>query len=271
MKINKFHFLLILLLLAILISCKEIYLPFLNLDEIDKNNYPTILIQKTPEEFDLLNKEFHQLNNNKINTNLNRFGLTGETGNLASHQNPRIKVSEKQALIFAVTALINNSKFTNVTDSLELLSRRYHIQYLQIDSSKCIVYFSPQQYHEYEIINTLIRVGVFGDGIYFIDGTWYKDIYIPFNDKFDIDLSVDKIIGKSITWDSEFGPPNELIIVRELISQPITKVIFTLVKENLIEIRFVWKIPIMHGKSVGWHLYFDTTFGEVVAIIQEFV
>jgi hypothetical protein len=270
MKITKCTFLFIILLLLFLVSCKEINLPLLNLDEINAKYYPTVLIQKTSDELYLLNMEFHKLNNNKIDTDLNRFGLTGEKG-ILRHQNPRIKLSEKQALNFAVTALIKNSKFTNVYDSLELLSRDYYIRYVHLDSTDCFVNFGTQQYNEYHIINSSIHVGVYGDGIYFINGSWYKDIYIPFHDNYNIDLAIDKILGKSITWDSEFGPPNELIIVRDLISEPIIKVIFPLVKENSIEFRLVWKIPIKHNNFIGWHLYFDTTFGEVVAIIQEFV
>ena len=270
MKTTKHTFLFVILLLSFLISCKEINLPLLNSDEINAKYYPTVLIQKTSDELYLLNNEYHSLNNNRIDTDLNRFGLTGTPG-IQRHQNPRKKISKRQALNFAVTALIKNSKFTNVSDSLELLSRDCNFRYVNLDCTKCIVDFAPQQYNEFQIINSSIQVGVYEDGVYSIGGSWYKDIFIPFHDNYNIDLAIDKIVGKSITWDSDIGPPNELIIVRELILEPIIKVIFPLVKENSIEFRMVWEIPIKHYNFIGWHLYFDTTFGEIVAISQEFM
>jgi hypothetical protein len=138
MKTIKYTFLFVILLLLFLISCKEINLPLLNFDEINAKNYPTVLNQKSSDELYLLNIEFHSLNNNIIDTDLNRFGLTGKQG-IQRHQNPRKKISNKQALNFAVTALIKNSKFTNVSDSLELLSRDYYFRYVNLDSTKCIV------------------------------------------------------------------------------------------------------------------------------------
>lgn len=79
-------------------------------------NYPTTLFQKSYEELRKLQIEFKELNNDKICSKLNQFGLTGESDMYRT--NPNIKISEHQAIIIAVSAIIKNNKFTNVSDSL---------------------------------------------------------------------------------------------------------------------------------------------------------
>lgn len=41
-------------------------------------------------------------------------------------------------------------------------------------------------------------------------------------------------------------------------------------KDDSIEFMMVWKIPILSGTMVGWHVYLDAVTGEVVDTIQEF-
>jgi hypothetical protein len=44
---------------------------------------------------------------------------------------------------------------------------------------------------------------------------------------------------------------------------------FMLKKENLIELRVTWKIPIMMENTTDWQIYVDVMNREIVGIIQE--
>jgi hypothetical protein len=262
----------IFLLSFLVTSCKELKIPFIiNFDEVDSKLYPTILYQKTLEELNFLQKEFIELNNNKLNSQLNRFGLTGETSNYTPHRYPGTILTEKQAVDFAVSALIKKNKFTNVFDSLEIVYDSIKSSLLNLDFHGTIYYlwFKPQYYHDYEIINSSICVGVDGDGIFFIDGSWYDDIYIPFKDNYNIDLSIENIIGEKLTHEGDNDHLYDTTISRDLISKPIQKVIFPLIKKNCIEFRLTWKIPIGPKPDILWYLFFDTVFGEIVYISRE--
>lgn len=241
----------------------------INNNEIDEN-YPAKLFPLTEDEWQKLQNEFDLLNDSTICTKLNEYGFTGDRDNSKIHPDQGIKIDESTALRIAADCVLKNKKFTNVSDSLDLIASLSFSTVLEEDSTKWKFTFGPQTYNGYEIPFSWIEVYLYGDGVYRLSGFWYSDIYIPDDDNIDIENAKEKIIGESITWYGDDGKPNEFIIDQESILEPIVKAIFPLDKEDCIELRVVWKIPIEFGSFTGWHVYLDTSTGEIIAIIQEF-
>ncbi|HPC35390.1 MAG TPA: hypothetical protein P5268_00845 [Candidatus Marinimicrobia bacterium] len=240
-----------------------------NSDKVDED-YPTTIFPLSDDEWQVLQNEFDALNNSTVQTKLNKYGLTGKMDISKIHPNPGIKIDESKALDIAAKFVVKNSKFTNVTDSLEFINRLNRSNVLEEDSTEWKLRFSSQIYKGYEIKYSEITILLYGDGVRLIYGSWYKDIYIPERNNYSIDEAKKKIIGQSIIWYGTGGEPYEFIVSPESISEPIEKVIFPLEQDTSLEFRIVWKIPILFGGFVGWHIYFDTTTGEIVAIIQKF-
>lgn len=190
MKI-KFLFPPIIALLAL--SCS-----FFEEDEIN-NNYPTTMYLLTMENLQQFQEEFDALNSNKICSRLNGFGLTGRDHCIRN--NPKIKISDENILLlYAINTLVKNKKFTNVTDSVSLVSYSFAVTYVNDDSTLWGIQFEPQKYQGIEVKNTNIAVSLFGDGVFNIDGFWYENIYIPPIDKISKNLAKNKVIGKAIIW-----------------------------------------------------------------------
>lgn len=257
-------------ILSILIyNCEMIKSPSSNNDDEINNNYPTILYPLTPEKLQQFQEEFDVLNSNKICSRLNEYGLTGYDH--CFRNNPKIKISDENiSLKYAINTLVKNKKFTNVTDSLSLISYGFTVTYVSDDSTHWGIRFGPQKYQGIEVLNTNIVVSLFGDGVFNIDGFGHENVYIPSIDKISKNSAKNKVVGKEIIWYGYGGEPHEFIVSESSVGETINKVIVPLEMEEVIELRVTWKIPINFGSFIGWHIYLDTTTGEEITIIQEF-
>jgi hypothetical protein len=247
-------------------NCEKIV--SINDNEVD-NNYPTILYFLTSDSLQQTQLDFDELNDSKICSRLNEFGLTGHDH--CYRNNPQIKIShENDALEIAINTLVKNNKYTNVTNSLALVTGGYTIGYINDEKTHWGIHFEPQQYQGLEVFGTRIDIALFGDGVFNIDGFWYKNIYIPFVDKVNKSSAKDAVIGQSIVWSEMNGESNEFIVTRSAVVNNFEKIVLPLEKENSIELRVAWKIPIQFGSFIGWHIYLDTTTGEILGTVQEF-
>lgn len=271
-KLRYYSLIFIISLLSILIfNCGKLLSPFFDYEE-EINYYPTVVHSLSAEELQQLQKEFDRLNNNRICSILNKFGLIGHACSyFYFRKNPKIKITDENiAINYAINTLVKNKKFTNATDSNELVKSGFYVKNVNDDSTLWVIRFGPQKYRGYEVFRAKIVVGLYGDGVYFIDSFWYKDIYIPPIDIISKETARKKVIGRKIIW-NEGGGPIEFTVTENLVEVYIEKIIYPLEKEETIELRVAWRIPIIFGTSmIGWHIYIDTTTGEEIAIIQLF-
>lgn len=273
-KLIKYYPISLLILIFILINNCERDWSLLSLKEIDPN-YPTTLYPLNPEEWQQLQLEFDILNDYKILSKLNEYGFTdGGPDYSKSHPNPQIKLTENEALQIAISTLVKNKKFTNVTDSLDLLSCPVRIfpDYSNNDSTRYTVAFFLQKYNGYEVLFSRIDVGLYGDGAYRLSGFWYSDIYIPPKDNVNSNLAKMLILGQKLIWYGYAGDYHELVVTENIIGSEINKVIVPTKKEENVELRVCWQIPIMFYDDdwIGWYIYVDTSDGEILYTIQMF-
>lgn len=264
----KMYFIFIFFL--IFISCSRDVTPLSVNDIVVDENYPTTLYSVSFDELQLMQNEFDLLNESKILTKLNSFGFTGKFDYTRQHTNPGIKINKTNAIKTAVSCLIKNNKFTNVKDSKVLMSSLTYSRDINDDSTCWKFRFGPQFYSKHEILYSLINVFVCGDGVYRIIGFWYPDIYIPTYVNFDIEKAKNVVIGEKIIWHGIGGEPYEFVVSEASIPENIVRSIFPIASNDSIELRITWKIPILFGSFIGWHIYLDTMTGEIIKIIQEF-
>jgi len=268
-KLRYYSLIFVISLLSILTSnCGKLLSPFFDYEE-ELNNYPSIIYSLSDEELQQLQVEFESLNDNIICTRLNKFGLTGD--DYYYKHIPEMKISdENMAINYAINGLLRNKKFTNITDSNELVKSGFQIRNVNDDSTRWSIRFGPQKYRGYEVFRSKIEVGLCGYGVYYIDGFWYKDICVPPIDIISKEEARNKVIGRKIIWLGYGGGPNEFIVTENLVDVYIEKIIYPFEKEDTIKLRVAWQIPIIFGSFIGWHIYIDTTTGEEIAIIQLF-
>lgn len=262
---NKVMILLNTILLAsIFIGCKDYITSYEKLDEL---NYPTVLHSLSESQVQQLQKEFDNLNNNKICSQINNYGFL--EAEICSGPSFNDGISEDDAKLIAASCLVENSKFTNTNNKNDLLQNVHQVIKINEDGSKWKVTFGPQKYNDCEIPFSFITVWITGEEVYEIDGHWYSNAYIPHKFKYQQEEAKEKIVGEKITWFG-FGT-HELTITEEVIEENITKAIVPIENEDNITLHLTWKIPILYSDFIGWHVYFDVMTGEIVNITQEFM
>ena len=265
-NIPKLILLISLLLIIIHYGCKDDLVT--SEDEIDLN-YPAILYPIPEENVQQLQNEFDSLNDYKICSKIDKYGFIGNDTYNRIYQNTTI--SEDSAFILAVNTLLKNSRYVNVKDSVSLLSSGYNIIKVNPEGTKWKIVFGSQIYEDYELPYTWIYVWIYGNEPYAIAGHWYSDIYIPSKYKIDKENAKQKVVGEKIIWYDISGNPQEFIVTSESIIDEFSKAIYPVEKENAIELRVTWKIPIKFlSNDTGWHIYLDVMTGEIVNTIQEF-
>jgi len=266
-KISKLLLLFIPLLISIVLySCKE---SSVSPDEETDSQYPTILYPISEEKAQQLQNEFDSLNNFKVCSKIDKYGFIGNDHYDRVYQN--IAISKDSAFALAVNTLLKNSKYVYVKDSASLISGNYNILQVNPEGTRWKIVFGPQVYNNFELPFTWIYIWIYGNEPYAIAGHWYSDIYIPSKYKIDKVKAKQKVIGEKIIWYGTGGNPQELIVTDESIGDSISKAIYPVEKENSIELRVTWKIPIKFlSNDAGWHIYLDVMTGEIVNIIQEF-
>jgi len=233
------------------------------------SGYPATLFPLPPDTLAQLQTQFEILNDHKICTGLNKYGWTGH--DCCRRSNPGIRIAgETDAMWCAVHTLIKNSRFTNVKDSIALMSAVPRVTCISDDSTHWGIRFGAQRYHGMEVRNTGITVSLYGDGVFNIDGFWYDDFYIPPEEAVDRDMAACMVTGKEIEWSGIGGEPHLFTVTGKSVGNDIQKVISPLLLEDAIELRIAWKIPILFDSFTGWHIYMDVMTGEILETVQEF-
>jgi len=268
--IFKYILLFILILILFFIGC-EGDSDLLSADDNDKNifdhNYPFTIMPLSTQMLNELQTEFDNLNENQLCSKLNKYGFTISETYCRSWDS--VTTNEETALRIAKNVILKNSKFTNVIDYESLNSCRYFISRLSGDKWK--VRFEQQNLDGLQIISGKISVRIYGGEPYSIDGNWYRSVYIPLVNNISKEDAQRLIIGEKIYWVG-FSGLQEFIIKESSIDDKIEKVICPWYKEEQIEMRVIWKIPIKIDKYfVGWYAYVDTTIGEILTFAQQFV
>jgi len=233
--------------------------------------YPTILTPLSTAQIKHLQNEFDSLNNFKICSKIDKYGFTGDETYTRPFQ--MIPFDKDSAIELAVTTLLKNSKYTKVKDRVAIISNGYEVRQLDTEGIRWLIIFNPQHYYGYEIPFSRIYVLIYGNEAYAITGHWYSNIYIPSQFNIEKEKAKQKVVGEKITWNDFGGTPHEFIVTTESVSDTISGVVFPVEKDNSIEMRVTWMIPIFFsdGGGIGWHIYIDVITGDIVQISQEFL
>jgi len=271
MKNNLINLRLILLsLLLLYIACFGCKADLITSDVETDLNYPTTLHPLSEEKIQQLQNEFDALNKNKPCSKINKYGYIGNDRCHRAYQ--LVPISQDRAFVLAVSTILKNARYVNITDSVTLIASGYKVIQSDTASTKWKIIFGPQIYNGFELPFTWITVRIYGNEPYTLTGHWYSDIYIPSRYTIDKEKAKQKVVGEKLIWGDIAGTPQEFVITDESISDNISNAIFPLEKENSIELRVIWKIPILFSSDfVGWHIYIDVITGEIVKIIQEFM
>ena len=233
----------------------------LNSDNDSEDLYPTAIYSLSDSKLEQLQSEFDKLNNNKIGTRLDQFGYTGYTMvYIASEAFISDSNTVKQ---MAITALIKNSKFTNVSKESSLSLNRM----FQTSNNSWKIFFNEQVYKGLRVEETTLTVYLNSDGVYRLDNHFFKDIYIPPKTEYSESEVKESLLGREIKY-----YPNRVYIITDssFSGIPSEKVIIPVQTDTQIEFRVAWKINI--GESgFDWAIYVDTITGEEIKIIQNFI
>lgn len=259
------------MLTLLLTGCHALFSPEKHTGDSGDRDYPRTLVPLQPAELEQLQESFNRLNDGKILTRLNPYGLTGEVDHgSARRANPGIPVTEPEAAQLAVRAVLRNAQFTNAADSLYLVNHIQDIRLVRDDSTEWLVRFEGQRYQGYPVRDTRISVWTYGDGAWAIRGFWYADLVLPEYPVIGEAEARWRVIGKRLVWHGFGGEPHEFLVTPADIGAPIEAVVMPLETGESIELRVTWKIPVIFESFIGWHCYVDVITGELLEIVQEF-
>ena len=236
--------------------------------------YPTIIRPLSEEELENLQKEFREINNYLMCSRLDRYGLV-EIGRVCSVKNPDIVIEKDEVIEMAKSTLFKNRRFTNVTDTTNLIIRRATKVSPGRENTHWRIDYFPQQYEGHKVLDTQISLWAFGNGVYRINGHWYTDIFIPKEIRVNEAKAKESIIGTEITWYNAGGEEQILTVTKEtLTNKPPKRVIVPLHVEDNIELRVAWEIGVsfsLNRNTPYWYVYVDVMTGELIRIDQLFV
>ncbi|MFA6401111.1 MAG: hypothetical protein WCX31_05725 [Salinivirgaceae bacterium] len=179
----------------------------------------------------------------------------------------------------AKKTLIQNSKFSNVTSDSSLILNSVERYTGPGDFSHWTVIFENQIYDGIEILNTRI-IQIVTNTVTIIDGHHFNNIFIPEEGLLPIDTIKAKIVGKTIEYYDWVGIQEKIITHNSIVDDFIKK-IYWFEKENYLEFRVVWQIPILYNDNpsddlvgwgyVGWYIYVDILSGEILYILPTFI
>jgi hypothetical protein len=261
----KIRLLLFILLPILIINCGQRSNVVTNVDGFEEE-YPTVIYPKDPTILQGLNSNFHAVNPG-ICTDLNAYGFTGIDNECRGYRGEGLDQDHFDTEFMIQKAkqfIVFNSQFTNVSDTMVLKAKSWRLQYNFFQ-----IRFEEQINKNLPVIgyNTAINIIMDSLGIFYITGHWYRYINIPAVDRVTKDEAKENIIGLEIPWYSYDGSSNIYIVEEDDLRNPITRVILPIHADKSITLRVVWKIPVL----TRWHVYLDTTTGNIVLISQEFV
>jgi hypothetical protein len=243
------------------------------------DTYPTTISPLPPAELQKLMEEYRAQNNFQPCMILNNYGFA-EWSSCPEREILRVQLTEADAARMhhlARSFLLKNKKFTGVTDTSTIVVRQSGGMSgcLRCDGSEGDIVFigwrvvlANQVYRSLEVKDTGIFVWMDAEEITNVAGNWFRYIYIPEQDKVDVETARHSLVGMKIRW-SDFGGREQIFTVTEQsIGEAARKVILTHKNNQSIELRVAWEISISDRL---WHVYVDTTTGETVRVEQLFM
>jgi hypothetical protein len=241
------------------------------------SEYPTRYHALSATQLESLRKEYITLNENKICTSLNDLGFP-EYSLTPCLSRPilRVPISEnvESAVANAKLTLGKNSKFTNVTDTAEVMLRRFDRLdgCIKCDGSSGDIQqiswrfdFANQRYQGLEILESAIVVFLDAEGVIMLGGNFFRQIHIPPTDRFSFEQAKKSLIGRELKFNTWGGPQTYIIADSSFVSSPAPEKFIVQVKASQgLEMHVAWRMPVGWGGSPLWFIYVDSTTGEVV-------
>ncbi|MCK9426033.1 MAG: T9SS type A sorting domain-containing protein [Ignavibacteriaceae bacterium] len=233
-------------------------------------SYPTILRKLDETEMTIRQNELTQMLGTKYIATLDSFGLIGHLGML-SRGRSSITTAD-QAISVAKNALLHFKDFTNVADtSLLTVHEATNYNPFPTNNSDWTVDFDNQSYNNLEVWRTNILL-LINDVKISMDWHHYKDIFIPKVDLISKERAKRELVGKEISYYC-WGPTKFTMTEESINIDSLSLSIYPLSKNDVIEFRAVWKVPIYESSSQfpSWYYFIDVLTGEIVGTEQLFI
>jgi hypothetical protein len=231
------------------------------------SNYPTTIPVLSTDDLQQLQNEFEINNNHELNIKLNKYGFIGHESMGNPDYKSQIILSSDAVKELVVNTLLKNKKYTNTTDELTTLASITRVWDLD-NSIQWRVDLGLQKSHNIEILKSNITVYICGGKVYCIYDSWYPNVVVPQEEKIDTSTAKTKVIGQILNISGFYPYGSKFTVTEKSIGRITDKVIFPFEKENSMELRVVWKIPIIFDDSLCWYIYLDTTTGEILGTKQ---
>ena len=257
------------------------FLVFVNCELFDDSDnqdnlnidYPSILTPLAETELIELELKLDSLSNSQYKASLDEYGLIGTAGILSRGSSSII--STDVAISEAKTAIARFTEFINVTDTSQLIISKATNQHSNDLFHDWIVSFQNQSYDNIEVLNTEIMV-LITDNIVQILGHHYTDIVIPNDDMFSLEDAEKSVIGLELTYygyaDIDTFIVDENSIHINNASEETTMKILPFERDDNIEMRVCWRIPIFGGSIYPeFYIFIDTASGDMITYKTLFI
>jgi hypothetical protein len=231
-----------------------------------KSDYPTTIKSLSNTELQKLKDEFDKSNDYTINANFNKYGFIGTGASIISQYNSNIKLSRDSVIKIIAHTLMSNKKYTNVYGESEIISNIKDV--INLNNNNWKIEIGNQKYDNLEVLNSNINAYLSGDKVYCIINSWYPKAIIPSKNLVSPTKAKEKLVGLKIQMNGFYPTGSYLTVKENLIGEIYKKVIFPYEKENSLELRIAWEIPIKYQDLIGWYVYLDTTTGEILGTNQ---
>ncbi len=222
------------------------------------DTYPTTISPLPAAELQQLMKEYQAQNNFPPCMILNDYGFA-EWSFCPEREILRVQVTEADAAKMHHLAkffLLKNEKFTGVTDTSAIVFRQSNGMdgCLRCDGSEGDIVFigwrvvlANQVYSSLEVKDTGILVWMDAEKITNVVGNWFRDIYIPEQDKVDRETARHSLVGMKIKWSDFGGQEQTFSVTEQSIGKATRKVILPHKNNQNIELRVAWEFPSAMG------------------------
>ncbi len=238
--------------------------------ENNDQNYPTSFKKLSTDEIKARQKEFEE---GQVTFSLiDSFGFVGW-----SSEDNYEKRKQLHSTIFTdigeLTKLVKQyfvekSAFTGITNTTQLIPIKtkpsfqdYGGTYSRTDTTNynfLYVDFGNQKIEGLEVINSILTCMATANGVYYIFGHWYPEVYIPSKDQVSVDLAKTVLTGRKLTSYNGWGKELNYTIAEENLTE-YRKIIYPFITKNQLELRVCWEFTPSH-----WLIFMDTTTGEIL-------
>ncbi|KKR58428.1 MAG: hypothetical protein UT97_C0030G0003 [Parcubacteria group bacterium GW2011_GWC2_40_31] len=244
----------------------------------DSIEYPYILKPLSQTQLSGLRSEFAASNKN-ICTQINEYGFT-EFKSGCFGETVRIEITDETNTVEMVKNwLVQNSKFTGITNKSEAIVDRV------VKLNGCIkceapnfdskvislrINFRGQTYNSLPVEGDINPLTVFANanGVSRIDSYWFPKITVPLQPKISETSAKNKFNGKTFTYGDIAGRPVNYRIEQKDLNNVAHKVVFVKKSSLGLEFRLAWKISV--GQGLSWTVYVDAVTGEELKVVQMF-